>query len=144
MFLLREISKDLVDQFVYDDGLLYWKELTGKRKPGPVGFVNSGGYLCIRYKGDNYKVHRIIWAMHHGDTNLQIDHINRCRSDNRIENLRAVTPSANKFNSNRGVTWMKQVNKWRVQWGTNHVCLADDLFEAWCIRKSKEASYANT
>jgi hypothetical protein len=78
--------------------------------------------------------------MHHGDTSLVIDHINRNKGDDRIENLRAVTQEANTFNQGGGVTWMKQASKWRVQWSSKHIAVTPDLFEAWCIRKSLEVS----
>lgn len=77
--------------------------------------------------------------MHCGDTDLVIDHINMDKTDNRIENLRAITENANKFNSNRGVTWVASINKWRVKWSTEIVTTTPDRFEAWCVRKSLEA-----
>lgn len=48
-------------------------------------------------------VHQLVWIMHNGvyDPDLEIDHINRVRHDNRIENLRAVTTAKNYENSTR-------------------------------------------
>lgn len=142
------ISKDLVDQFDYEDGFLWWKTIKNGRFVGPVGYVNSDGYLSVKYKNKSYRVHRIIWAMHRGDTQLQIDHINRCRSDNRIENLRAVTNKENSQNQLRfrkgGVTWDKTNSRWRVSWRGKYLASTKDKFEAWCIRKSREVSYGNS
>lgn len=50
-----------------------------------------------------------------------LDHINRDRTDNRIENLRDITPAENQHNSNvlknntsgfRGVNWSSDMGKW--------------------------------
>ena len=44
-------------------------------------------------------MHRAVWAWHHGRfPEKQIDHVNGVETDNRIENLREVTPSENMRN----------------------------------------------
>lgn len=48
-----------------------------------------------------FLAHRVVFAMHHGgwpDAGLHVDHVNRVRDDNRIENLRLATPSENAIN----------------------------------------------
>jgi hypothetical protein len=51
----------------------------------------------------------------------EIDHVNRIRDDNRIDNLRDVTRLQNCCNRNdntssvAGVHWFKQDKKWRAQ-----------------------------
>lgn len=63
----------------------------------------------------------VVWLLHHGtwpkDSGLEIDHINQCKSDDRIENLRLATHSENNHNRysgnlNRGV--YKVNNKYRA------------------------------
>ena len=48
-----------------------------------------------------------------------IDHINRIRNDNRIENLRLVTHSQNQWNkeNTRGYSWQENCRKWRAYIG---------------------------
>ena len=60
---------------------------------------NRSGYEVITWNNKAWKLHRLIWCWHHGQMpdNL-IDHINRVRSDNRIENLRDVTYGENQLN----------------------------------------------
>lgn len=104
--------------FDYRDGVLYWtdrpahhfrrsqdhatflKKSAGKR----AGRVAGDGYIDIKLRingvGVCFGVHRVVWAMHYGHwPELHLDHINRQRSDNRIENLREVTPAENSQNS---------------------------------------------
>jgi hypothetical protein len=140
----KVIPEALIDALRYEDGALYWKETRGKGggtcyAGDAATYLGKMGYNVLSWKRTKYKASRVIWAMHHGDTDLVIDHINRDKADDRIENLRAVTQEANQFNQGGGVTWMSGRKKWRVQWSTKHVAVTPDLFEAWCIRKSLEA-----
>lgn len=54
----------------------------------------------VRYEGKlvHFKLHRAIFAMHHGWLPAAIDHINRDRFDNRISNLRPTTTVQNSYN----------------------------------------------
>jgi hypothetical protein len=110
--------------FEYRDGVLYWRErpahhfkrpadhLTFLKKSAgkPAGRSEPKGYLCVKMRIDGHpicpSVHRIVWAMHHGKwPEHTIDHIDRNRRNNRIENLRDVTISENlrnKVNSSPG------------------------------------------
>jgi hypothetical protein len=57
--------------------------------------------MQIGLDGRVLQVHRVIWYLHHGidPGNLEVDHINRDPSDNRIANLRLVDGKANRANS---------------------------------------------
>ena len=120
--------EELHKLFHYDPatGLLIRKIPAGNRgKAGTVvGTLENTGYLTVRIKNKNYLVHRIIWFMHHGYfPEHDLDHINRIRHDNRIENLREVSRSCNMKNSNlrednsskvKGVCWHKKGKKWKA------------------------------
>ena len=108
------------DNFDYKDGELYWLKSPARSvKAGTrAGTVNNRGYRRIRIKGKMYQEHRLIYAYHNPDWDEsgEIDHINRIRDDNRIENLRVVTSQENKFNANaRGYCWYKASQKWWAQ-----------------------------
>lgn len=65
------------------------------------GTTGGGGdYLRVRIYGRDYKVHRLVLETFVGKCppGMQGDHINRNRTDNRLENLRWVTPAENNRN----------------------------------------------
>jgi hypothetical protein len=67
---------------------------------GPAGAVGrmKDGYLRIMVARTYVYVHRIAWILHSGKPippGQYIDHINRNKSDNRIENLRLVSHKQN-------------------------------------------------
>lgn len=96
-------------------------KLTGRY----VGISNSRGYKIFRnpYLKKNEYLHRRIYKIMHGEIpeGMHIDHINRDRSNNHIENLRLVTNQQNITNSSirtdnksgfRGVCYCKREKKW--------------------------------
>ena len=87
-------------------------------KVGDVaGSLKRDGYVYICVKGRRYFRSRLVWLMHTGSwpTN-HIDHINRIKTDDRIENLRDVTHQQNHFNTGaKGYYWNKASQKWLTQ-----------------------------
>jgi len=120
------MTQELLKQmFEYRDGNLYWKIVkTNSINIGQIAGTNHcEGYRQIKINGKIYKEHRLIWLYHYDVLpTKQIDHINRIRNDNRIENLRLSTNSENCANRHKknglsskykGVYWFKENKKWQ-------------------------------
>ena len=86
---------ELIKYFVYKDGHLYWIKNNKK-----AGTLRKEGYIVIQYNNSVYYAHRLVWSLLKGEIpdNMQIDHINRDKTDNKIENLRLVDNRANALN----------------------------------------------
>ena len=90
----------------------------------PAGYTGREGYTVIGVFGRILFAHRMAWAIYYGEwPKDEIDHINRCKSDNRIENLRRVGRSENSRNlpipaTNRsgvaGVYFVPARKRWRA------------------------------
>lgn len=80
--------------FTYKDGFLT-RVVRTSGIGDKCGTVNFNGYLQIRVHGKVYLAHRLIWLYHYKKWPKQIDHINRNRLDNRIENLRDCSQRIN-------------------------------------------------
>lgn len=108
--------------FEYRDGALYWRLDRGSnaRAGNRAGRLLRTGYRSIHISGKRYQEHRLIYLYHHGWVPPCLDHVNRQKADNRIENLRPATPSSNQVNtddrtSHRGVRLRR--GKWEgVVW----------------------------
>jgi hypothetical protein len=103
-----------------DRGLLFWKLGTGRVVAGSVvGCKSKDGYVVAGHNGRQYRVHRIIWALHYGAwPERDLDHINRNKSDNRIVNLRPCDDARNQWNVSArvGVSAYKGVGRHKGKW----------------------------
>ncbi|MBJ2270846.1 HNH endonuclease [Pseudomonas sp. MF6772] len=63
----------------------------------------GGGYWNFTYKGKALAAHRIVWELHNGPipAGWLVDHKDRNKLNNRIENLRLATKAQNSANSTR-------------------------------------------
>lgn len=97
--------------FDYSNGVLLWRRREDRtrfdrtwnaRYAGKVaGSLMSSGYRGVSLGGGDYLLHRLIWAWHHGDLpeRAEIDHKDRNRDNNQIDNLRVATKSNNMQNA---------------------------------------------
>lgn len=110
-------------------GVFTWKvHRSGMAPKGSVaGSVYNTGYWMIGVDRRYYSAHRLAWMYMHGSIpeGLVIDHINGEKLDNRIVNLRVVSPGVNNQNRRRvhidktssaplGVCWDKTLKTWKA------------------------------
>ncbi|QVQ34711.1 HNH family endonuclease [Acinetobacter phage vB_AbaP_WU2001] len=109
-------SEELHTLFQYDPdtGTITRLVRMGNYSAGTVcGGVALNGYLVVTYAGKQMLAHRLAWFLHYGkEPPKYIDHINQCKTDNRISNLRAANRSQNQCNipvSQRSTTGIKGI-----------------------------------
>jgi len=120
---------DYPNYLIYRDGRIWSKPRKG-RVTGRymTHFLNSHGYYYVQLteksKRKTISVHRLL-AIHfipNPHNYREVDHINRIRTDNRLENLRWVTPSMNSNNlgeyktntsGHKYIYYRKENNTWR-------------------------------
>lgn len=125
-----EITYEFVKKmFDYDpEGFLVWTKEQKNQFAGCRAGGLSKGYWVIQFVrgGERHGAfaHRLIFLWHHGYLPPSIDHANRIKTDNRIENLRPADQTqqiANRGISPRsatgykGVEYDKRKNKFRAR-----------------------------
>lgn len=108
------------DYLHYDPttGIFTWIKKPSKKIAigSRAGSINKkDGYRAIYFQGKNYAEHRLAWYFYYGkfpDTKNHIDHINHNKEDNRIDNLREVTPAENSKNRPRFVSRLDEAGIW--------------------------------
>lgn len=111
--------------FRYDPetGHIYWLVSRGRKGVGSIaGSKTASGYFQIGIDGYDVKSHRVAYCLYYGRwPDCEIDHVNRVRSDNRIENLRDSNRCGNARNLSKpshntsgikGVGFCKQTGRW--------------------------------
>ena len=137
------MTKDQLNQlFTYKNGQLFYKKPTSFRfKNGDLaGYLSPKKYWKIGINGKVYRLHRIIFLMHHGFLPEIVDHADGNTLNNCIENLRPANSSKNQLNmklkidnksGSKNVHWNKQRNKWtvmiRVDKKQKYIGLFEDL-----------------
>ena len=117
-----------------------------------VGSRNRSGYLTTSIAGKNRYLHRLAWLIVYGVLpDGEIDHINGNKADNRLKNLRVVSPSENNKNAKMpsdnksgviGVHWDAAREKWAVEIRSSNnkyrLGRYSDFDQAVAVRKSAE------
>lgn len=131
---------------LHPDGIMYVRDHcrgveTKSEKWKEVKFHKNKGYIQCTLAIDSVKIkfsqHRLVYYAHNQDWDIwdsspdnQIDHYNRKRDDNSIENLHVVNSQQNNFNKDaKGYTWDKNRNKWKAQIQLNGKSIYIGLFE---------------
>jgi len=138
----------LKEVFAYDPetGILSWRKPWGKRPLGArAGTQRPDGYWVVNYKSEMFFVHRVAYAIHHGDITLgHIDHINGDPSDNRIANLRLTTARGNHQNRKAhragrlvGSCQVKSTGRWQ-----SNICVDGKIIHLGTFATEAEASAA--
>lgn len=85
MSTMTGIESYILQHFQYHhDGTI-----TRDDRKNSTGSIDKDGYLILKVKKKQFKAHRIVWLLNYGRfPECEIDHINRNKLDNRIENLR--------------------------------------------------------
>jgi hypothetical protein len=142
MWKAKELpSKDVLHSlFEYKDGNIYHKTSHSGVCAGQLAGSHKPTYAVVKISNNPYKLHRVIFMMHHGYCAENIDHINGNKHDNRIENLRSATQAENKRNKAldarnksgiKGVYWHYKAKKWiakiRLNGKNKHLGTFSDL-----------------
>lgn len=121
------LTHDLKNVLLYcpATGAFMWKTKAprGKQRAWDVaGSLAGNGYLQIKFRGKVYAQHRLAYQYVYGAFEGEIDHMNGCKQDNRIANLRVVTRVENMQNMQKskgplglGTYFDKRRNKFVAQ-----------------------------
>lgn len=143
----KEINQETIKRlFSYDkEGFLVWNKLgrTHKQEGQRAGSKQESGYYRATVMGRTANVHRLIYVYHNGDipSDVQIDHIDRNKSNNKIENLRAVSASENQWNKDlskvKGYSYSKRDKSYQARIKVN-----GKLIVLGCFKKEEDAREA--
>lgn len=128
------ITQSLVQEMFRYDSLTgeFFRRISRSGNGGRAGTLAgslSEGYLQTRIGKKTYKIHRLIWLYVYGYfPETEIDHIDRDRLNNKIENLREASSQCNARNRKersdntsgvKGVYWCKRGSRWSV-----YICIS--------------------
>lgn len=85
-----------------DTGVFTWTSARGRSKPGEVaGTLLAKGYIQVKLDRRKFRAHRLAFLWMTGELppdDMEVDHINGRRDDNRWLNLRIVPRATNQQN----------------------------------------------
>jgi hypothetical protein len=123
-----------------------------------IGKKHNEGYLALYKFNETILLHRLAWYFKYGSLpNGTIDHIDRDKTNNRIDNLRDATALEQSKNRDKrsdntsgctGVSWDKEKCMWRARIYIDKKCVSlgrfSEYHEAVNARKNAEALYGYT
>lgn len=99
-----------------------YNPITGEIKNSKGGVCrkkHTGGYIYLSSTNNKKQIyayaHRFAWFLYYGSisNNLVVDHIDRDKTNNRIDNLRLITKQKNHFNTEaKGCYFSKKDKIW--------------------------------
>jgi len=115
---------DLKDYLSYNPltGLLHWikkpcRKISVGQEAGCLDKIL--GYKKVGFLGKSFRYHKVCWYLYYGKwPEYEIDHVNRDKLDNRIENLRDVPRRENGQNTegyNQGAYFNQSKSRWVAQ-----------------------------
>jgi hypothetical protein len=140
-----------------ETGVFMW--ISHQRRPDLIGTIAGSpqgqGYLLINVDNHKYKAHRLAWLYVYGEwPSFHIDHRNRIKSDNWIDNLRQATKAQNEMNKGlrannssgvTGVYWSIAAQKWqayiRVNGRAKYLGIFDQKDGAIAARRTAELTH---
>lgn len=122
---------------VFSKDKIYYAQVDSEDYPLLVRhkwILTSEGYARTCLGNQYIYMHKLVLPV---SGSLYVDHINRNRLDNFKENLREATNSQNQLNRHntnrpeRGISWHKIANKWRVRFTRGQKETHLGLFDKW-------------
>lgn len=102
-----------------------WADAHPSRVGKPAGTLNkASGYIMTSFAGRSYYIHRVLMEQVLGRCLVpgeQVDHIDRDRTNNSLDNLRVVDGTTNQHNKGccvtsqtqvKGLSWSAKDNAW--------------------------------
>lgn len=109
-------------RYTYSEGHFIWLHDYRNIKTGDQAKEqnNGNGYLYLTIKSKKYYIHRLVFFYFNRRFPKYVDHVNKNKKDNRIENLRECTHSENHGNRKpknklRGVSYNIKHKNWKVR-----------------------------
>jgi len=116
--------------FDFQEGMIY-KFVKSRKEWQLIDYSDKKGYKRIKINSEHFLQHRVLYKYFHNIEDmggLIVDHIDKNRINNCINNLRLITHNGNRANCNSaknssskyvGISWHKNTKKWLARVGIN-------------------------
>lgn len=135
--LIRSMPRMIVQGNRWGDPMQCWRQMVVLRQS-----TNSRGYLSVQLNGGGRRtsglaVHRLIALTFIGPCpeGMQVCHNNGDQTDNRVENLRYDTPSANVWDARRHGIWSAGTKHYKYRMDINDAVVLRLRAEGWTYER---------